>query len=315
MAIREGKWRCPYCAVVNRGADLRCTGCGATRDKDVQFFLEDDALEVTDEALLAKAQAGADWLCQFCQTSNTPDLDHCRNCGALRGTSPSRAVRDIPDAPPPPARPAAAPTAGCAIPTFLKLAAVVVLLLTAAFCYLALRKTDDTVTVAGFEWTRSIDVEAYRTVRDSAWEGDVPSGARVVSRSREVHHTEHVQVGTKRVKVGKKDLGNGFFQDVYEDRPVYQDRPVYRIKVAYDVERWVRDRTARSAGKDHAPSWPEPALRAGEREAGRAETYVVLLRGQKDYRMDLPRDRWMTLEVGRRFHAVVRGGSTVLSIQ
>src|SRR5260370_21649808 len=88
MAIREGKWRCPYCSVVNRGADLTCTGCGATRDKDVQFFLEEAADEVTDEQLLATARAGADWLCQFCQTSNRPGLAHSRDFGAEPARSP-----------------------------------------------------------------------------------------------------------------------------------------------------------------------------------------------------------------------------------
>jgi rubrerythrin len=39
MAVREGKWRCPHCSAVNRGADLACGGCGATRDQHVTFFL------------------------------------------------------------------------------------------------------------------------------------------------------------------------------------------------------------------------------------------------------------------------------------
>ena len=84
MAIREGKWRCPYCAVANRGAAMACTGCGATRDKDATFFLEDDAEEVTDNALTARARAGADWLCTYCGDANPPERDHCRTCGAER---------------------------------------------------------------------------------------------------------------------------------------------------------------------------------------------------------------------------------------
>jgi hypothetical protein len=61
MAIREGRWRCPSCATVNRGRDLACTGCGATRDADVAFFLEDDA--PTSGADADRKRAGADWLC------------------------------------------------------------------------------------------------------------------------------------------------------------------------------------------------------------------------------------------------------------
>src|SRR3954462_13621467 len=97
MAIREGKWRCPYCSTVNRGRDMACSGCGATRDEDVKFFLEEAAPEVTDEKLLAQARAGADWLCQFCETSNPPAATHCLHCGAERGTSPSRPVQEIRD--------------------------------------------------------------------------------------------------------------------------------------------------------------------------------------------------------------------------
>jgi hypothetical protein len=129
MAIREGKWRCPYCSIVNRGASMACPGCGASRDEDVAFFLEDDAPEVTDEALLARARAGADWRCRFCGASYPPALERCGNCGA------------------------------------------------------------------------------------------------------------------EQVKAGRRDLGNGFFEDVYRDEPIYRERPVYRTRVSYDVQRWVPDRS------------------------------------------------------------------------
>jgi hypothetical protein len=314
VTIREGKWRCPYCSIVNRGADLACTGCGATRDKDVTFFLEDDAAEVTDDKLLAKAQAGADWLCLFCQTSNRPAADHCVQCGAERGTAPSRPVRDVPDQPPAP-QPVASPRkkSGCG------LIVGVVVLLALAFCsvcaYLSFRKSEDRVTVTGFEWSRSIDVQALRVVRDKAWDGEVPTGATVVSRSNEVHHTEHVQVGTHKVKVGRKDLGNGFFKDIYEDRPVYQDHPVYRARVTYDIPRWVADRTARADGHDQSPHWPDPGVGLSMREAGRHESYLVLLRGGRDYRFELPESRWSALRQGQSLHAEIQGGSHVLSIE
>jgi zinc finger protein len=324
MSIREGKWRCRHCSSVNRGADLACKGCGATRDKDVTFFLEDDAPEVTDEALLAVARAGADWLCLFCQTSNRPQETRCHNCGAERGTSPSRPERDLPLAEPPAPQPAAALPAtspprpgraarGCGV------IVAIVLLLALGFCaiasYFAFRKTEEAVTVSALEWERTIDVEAWRTVRETAWEGEVPGGARVVGRSREVHHNEREQVGTERVRVGKRDKGNGFFEDVYENRPVYRDRPVYRMKMAYDIERWVHDRTARAAASDTSPQWPEPGLRPREREARRTEKYVVVLQGSKTYRKELPLAQWSTVRVGQSFHAVIQGGRGVLELR
>lgn len=322
MVIREGKWRCRYCSNVNRGAELACGGCGAQRDKDVVFFLEDDAPEVTDERLLAVAHAGADWLCQFCQTSNRPELTQCVQCGAEKGTSPSRPVREILGASTPvaplsaaaPATPKTPRSRGC-------LATLVVLLLLgmglcATTTYFALRKTNETLTVAGFEWQRAIPVEAFRTVRDSAWEDAVPRDARVVSRRREVHHTDQVQTGTRQVKVGTRDKGNGFFEDVYEDRPVYAGHDVYAVKVTYDVERWQPARNAEAKGGDRRPRWPDVSLASNEREARRTETYVVRLVGAKrTYRMELPLARWEQLEEGRRYEAVIRGGSKVLELK
>src|SRR6185503_12853819 len=159
MAVREGKWRCPHCSVVNRGAGLACRGCGATRDEHVSFFLDDDAPEVTDEALLNQARAGADWLCEYCSTSNAPEVKRCRQCGAERGTSPARAVRELADAVPPPA-PAAAPVS---ISMSIKVVFALVALLLLGFCWRSIRKSEETVTVVGFEWQRSVDVEAFRT--------------------------------------------------------------------------------------------------------------------------------------------------------
>jgi hypothetical protein len=318
MAIREGKWRCPYCSGVNRGSAMACPGCGATRDKDVSFFLDDDAQEVTDEGLLARARAGADWLCNFCGDSNSPDRDHCGNCGGEKGTAPSRTVREIPlPSPPPPPRPSAAALSPpprrfhpVVVGVLLALVALVVLA-----AYFGLRRTEETLTVAGFEWERHVAVEAWRTVREQAWEGGVPADARVVSRRPEVHHTERDQVGTRRVKSGHRDLGNGFFEDVYRDEPVYRERPVYRTRVTYDVQRWVPDRTVRASGQDHAARWPEPGLRSGEREASRGEKLVVVLSGRRTYRMELPEARWAALQPGQSLSAVIRGGRSVVELR
>src|SRR5438093_2136224 len=335
MAVREGKWRCPYCSGINRGSALACLGCGATRDKDVAFFLDEGAEELADEGLLARARAGADWLCNFCGDSNTPDRDHCSNCGAEKGTAPSREVRVIElggasGAPPrPPARsgevnsppraagyslPESAGASSRFRPWLLSvLLALVALVVLAA--YLGLRRSEETLTVAGFEWERHVAVEAWRTVRGPAWAGSVPSGARVVSRRQEVHRTEHERVGTRRVKSGHRDLGNGFFEDVYRDEPIYRDRPVYRMRVTYDVERWMPERTVHAYGQDHAARWPDPGLRSDEREASRGQKLVVVLNGKKTYRMELSEARWAALQPGQSLSAVIRGGRSVLELR
>ncbi len=319
MAIREGKWRCPYCSGVNRGADLACQGCGATRDEDVAFFLEDHAPEVADAALIERARSGADWLCEHCGTSNPAPAARCAQCGVERGAASSREVRELRPGPPSALRSAAAPPAPAG--RAFRLGCALLLLLLAGFCaitgYFALRKTNESVSVARLEWERSIAVEAYRTVRDEAWEGELPSGARVLSRSRKVHHNEREQVGSERVKVGVKDLGNGFFEDVYESRPVYRERPVYRDRVSFEIERWVPARSERANGSDASPLWPPLNLARGEREGARSESYVVVLQGAKrSYRYSV-RDPagFAQFRAGQEFEAVIRGGSTVLELK
>lgn len=92
MAIYEGKWRCTFCRTVCRGRDMNCGGCGARRGADVEFFLDDDAPPVTDEALLSQANDGPDWLCENCGGSNRFSVERCGTCGAARGSSRARQV-------------------------------------------------------------------------------------------------------------------------------------------------------------------------------------------------------------------------------
>jgi hypothetical protein len=308
MAVREGKWRCPFCAGVNLGRELRCGGCGATRDKDVSFFLDDEAPEVTDAALLEAARAGADWLCAHCQTSNRPDAPRCRNCGAERGDARERPVQELLRRPPPapPSRRTRSGARRWLWPALALLAAT-----TAGVAYCALRTTSAPVTVAGFEWERTLEVEAHRMVEETAWADELPAGARVLSRSREVRRTDSVQVGTERVKVGVRDLGNGFFEDVHEERPVHEQRPVYAERVRYEAPRWVTARTLRATGADRAPHWPQANMGPREREGRRSERLVVVLRGDREYRLELPAEAWSALVEGQTATAVWRQGEPV----
>lgn len=94
MATYEGKWRCTFCSAVNRGRELDCTSCGVRRGADVEFFLEDDAPAVDDEARLREANDGPDWLCETCGGSNRFSLKTCQTCGAPQGNSSLREVLD-----------------------------------------------------------------------------------------------------------------------------------------------------------------------------------------------------------------------------
>lgn len=351
MAIREGAWDCPHCGRKgNRGPEKYCGGCGAPRGEDVPFYLPQDAPEVTEAKALERAKAGPDWTCSFCEADNPSTNAFCSSCGASReGASARQVIEHRKDAAPPPAAPLAAPPPpapanpklkrGCQIGC-LGLAVLLV------FFWFLGRPKETTLTVAGHRWERTVAVEELRTVVEEGWEGELPAGARSLSSSREVHHhnrvrigtetrtrtvTDRVQTGTERVKVGERDLGNGYFEDIYEDRPVYEERereetyeepvfredPVYRVKHRYEVEKWLSDREERAEGQGLAPRWPAIGLGANRREGKRTEVYEVLFEDRDGAgRVYRARDEveWRGFEPGTSYRAKVRSNGEIVEI-
>jgi Zn-finger in Ran binding protein and others len=351
MAIREGAWDCPVCGRKgNRGPDKFCGGCGAPRGPEVQFYLPDDAPEVTEAAALKRAQAGPDWSCAYCGADNPSTNAFCSSCGAPR--DPDAGTRQVVEHPlgAPPPQPLATPPPQTPTTSRFKrgcqLGCLGLVLLAGLFVYLG-RPREKALTVTGFHWARTIAVEELRPVVEQAWEGEVPNTARVLGRSREVHHVDHLQIGTQtrsrtvhervqtgteRVKTGSRDLGNGYFEDVYEDRPVYEDRsheetyqepvyhdrPVYRQRYRYEIQKWLPDREAKAEGTGRNPAWPDPRLGVKEREGARTELYEVLFRDADDNpaHYKAPNEQaWRTFEEGRAYKGKVKRDGEVTEIQ
>lgn len=225
--IREGRWKCSHCGEESLGRHKECQSCGADRPVNVKFYLPGDAPPVTDPGLLALARKGPDWTCEFCATDNAADRTHCEDCGAERGTSPSRPVRDYSlDEVPRTAddaeelrwgasrqsqvRPmtgvAPAPKWKTALPSFgtsgfglnirtMVIAAVIILAI-AGLTFFLFRTHEEVLTVTGYHWERSIKVECYKTLTQEGWEGELPGDARIVSSRTAVHHYNQVACGS-----------------------------------------------------------------------------------------------------------------------
>jgi hypothetical protein len=348
VAIREGAWDCPVCGRKgNRGPEKFCGGCGAPRGPEVQFYLPDDAAAVADAEALKRAQAGADWICAYCGADNPAGNAFCSGCGAPSdGTKTRQVVEHRLEAPPPAAPPPPAKSRSSWLKKGCGLGCLGLLALIGLVLYLGAPKKTD-LTVTGFHWVRTIAVEELRTVTEAAWEGEVPSGARILGSSREVHHvdriqtgtrtgtrtvTERVQAGTEQVKVGTRDLGNGYFEDVYESRPVYENRsreetyeepiyrnqPVHRRRFRYEIEKWLPDHEARAEGEDRSPAWPAPRLAPRQREGGRNELYEVLFRDAKGKpaRYKAPGEpAWRSFAEGRTYRGKIKSDGTVVEIE
>jgi hypothetical protein len=260
MAIHELHWRCGYCSQEQLGRNKVCQNCGKPRGEGVKFFkpgLEDHAVSegpartdsVTDPELLKLANAGADWYCRFCGAGNIGTGTICAQCGGEQKEPPPTETPDEPEPTPSAQRlpePEPEPPASFALPTIPTNiwqwgAAVALIIALLGGCVFLLTPHDTPVTVTGFEWSRTIQIEVYKTVRESDW--SIPAGGRQVSTEQKVKSYDHVidhytdehytvsvydhtrhwttndreQVGTE--VCGETDLGNGFSQDKY--CPVY----------------------------------------------------------------------------------------------
>ena len=166
------------------------------------------------------------------------------------------------------------------------------------------------LTATGFAWERTASIDALVTETEEAWQDAVPEAARILdlhqeqrtvnrvkigSETRTRTVTEKVQVGTEKVKVGVRDLGNGYFEDLYEERPVYEnverqeeyEEPMYRgdpvfdIRVRYEIDRWKPRREIRHEGQGQPAGWREPDLAPDEWLRQVKGKYTAYFRGPK----------------------------------
>ncbi len=348
MAIREGLWDCQYCGAQGiPGREKVCPNCARSRPEGTKFYLPEDraaAPVITDEKLIQQAKAGADWICEYCSSSNPAELTVCRHCGAAREASspqqevvnyaleaaPTSGDMDL-DAPAPAPAPAPARSSGRKGPAWLPIAVVGVVVLLLVLCgFFVFRTTEQEVTVAGFQWERTIEIEALETVVEEDW--SVPAGGRLISQREEIrtysqvldHYetrqrqvAEQVQAGQRTYVCGQRDLGNGFFEDIECSEPIYETRyrtetyqepvyiqvPVFDTLYRYEIEKWVPVRTERASGSNHDPTWPAVSLAENEREAGREESYSVTFASEdgEQYEMELPLESWLALETNGRY--------------
>ena len=334
-----------------------CSNCARSRPAGTKFYLADDAETVESASLKEQASLGPDWICEFCSSSNPANLDVCRHCSAPReSVSPQQQVQEfapgeaprsgdmtIPDPHAKYREPAPEPKK--TRPRWLLPAVGLFILFACLFGGLMLFSSDGLeVGVEQISWERSVVVEELQSVTEEDWE--LPDGARLISQREEVRHyeqvvvgyetkerevSEEVQVGERTYVCGERDLGNGFFEDIectepvyetqvrsetYED-PIYEQVPVYATQYEYEIERWVATRTARAAGSDHQPFWPELDLGPDEREGERQETYHIIFSDGdgEQYEMTFPFEEWLTFESQGRYTLKVNGLGQAIGVE
>ena len=334
--IVEGYWICPNCNAKNRGAEQQCDACGAIRGEDVQFHCDGDAPVITDEAELAKAKAGPDWICQFCGNTSPAASEKCTGCGSARGSGKQRAVKEIPPGgAQPQSGPAKTNVPPQPMPAAFKIGCGVIALLFFVLMFLSSRETPEKIEIIDNQWTRIIERQEYKTVEEKAWENEVPQAAVKLSSSREIRdykkipdgfeeveetYTEKVKIGEDKVEDGKIDLGNGRFQVKYKMVPKYKEEqrtrmvkrekfrkePIYAEKVTYNIDRWIDITPVELKGAQDEPKWPDAGVKKNTppqigdvSEKARKEAYMVKVKrlsDGKEYEVNKMREKELTFD-------------------
>lgn len=364
MATYEGKWRCPRCSNANLGRFLHCQTCGTKRDDDVQFFLDDENAVLSDAELLRQANAGADWICQYCGGNNRAFDQNCTSCGSARSAENKQLREETRDAGDwtESAQRAAVLNSQNAPPgksffgsRLFKIALLgagalgaLFVVLFGVLIYISTLEYSTDLEVVGLEWQRTIKLEEYKTVRETAWEGEVPAAARVQSKENALHHTDRVPNGTRQVPetyservadgteryvCGRKNKKNGYFEDVYCTRTkykdvtktrmktetIYKDVPVFRARYTYLIDKWVAAGEKTTAGNDFNPQWAAVQIdNVRTREGGREENYNLLCKelggNNKLYKYKVEADAWSHFQNGMRLHGKTNFFGKLVSI-
>ena len=312
MTIRMGYWDCPSCsAKKNLGPSSTCASCGKPRGPNVPFYTDDGAPTIEDPELVARARAGADWKCKYCNADNRAGVMDCAQCGAGPDGSVRREQKVMLD-------PVAKKGSSSRI---LAIIAGVLLLLGSCVWFFFVRTTELSVTVDRVAWVKSAVVEALETSREQGFSEQVPGGAHRI-RSETKSRTKHVQDGTTKVKVGKKDLGNGMFEDLYETKPKFVDKQVDDEWVTYDVDKWVeREKLKKETTDGSEPADPAAGRASSEkiRIADKKNQIVLDLDGSngKKYSFEIDADKGSSAKSykkGQKLKAKVNGAGSVVSL-
>jgi hypothetical protein len=128
-----------------------------------------------------------------------------------------------------------------------------------AIWYFFIRTTEAKLTVTAHRWERSVAVEEFRDVQDTAWQNEVPRDARLVTCQRAERSSRQVEDGEtcRTERVDKKD---GTFEEVEKCRKKYRSEPVYDDRCNFTVQRWNQVDAVRLVGNGIAPAWPSQGL-------------------------------------------------------
>ena len=166
----------------------------------------------------------------------------------------------------------------------------------------------DTIIVDSFSWTYEMNVEEYKTVKDSGW--DVPDGGRVYNSYRKKR-------GTKTVSDGYDSNGKAKTKEV----------DVYDIYYEYEIEKWKFKTNIITVGNDRNPYFKEynfyranpDTISIGDERCGNTYQHHFVHgvdSGGNFKQYEIDEARWHELEIGGKIKiSHFRFGDSILSMK
>lgn len=286
-------WNCNSCGKQDiKGIELSCPNCGDAKDYGTpEEYIEGKSYLITDPAELAIVSQAANWRCESCGELNQADWTECHVCkdprqGGEHNTLQEQADYDeLNDKYHPEkwkqvrneVRAEQQEKKKSNITRLLTLVGLVIVgvLIIMGLARLFRGSPPKEVTVAGFHWKTTTQLDEYVWVKENNWRGSVPQAAQVLDERREISNyrnvldhyerydsvyyvrtragtrrvakkrpagTRRVKVGRKRVKVGTKRVfngmkktGTGAVKKTYRNEPVYEYRDQYENQTTYET--------------------------------------------------------------------------------
>ncbi len=304
----ELEWTCPRCHNRNAGTNEFCNGCGGPMPEDVEFEqpLEEKFLKDADK--IARAKAGPDRHCPYCEARNRGDAKFCGGCGgdlseaAVRKagkvlgahrSGPAGTIRCPSCNAENPAGARSCKSCGASLADTrakkddkpkaeskpmsrgLVIGMVLVCLVVCIGLIMLFTRTESLVgQVQSVAWTRSIPILALGEVEAEAFYDAIPADAEIGDCRLELYDTSDDPVPGAEEVCGEPytvDTGSGIGEVVQDC--VYE---VYEDYCSYAVLDWIEVDTVSASGADPNPYWPTFALLAGQQEGDGSETYEVV---------------------------------------
>lgn len=352
--IVRGYWNCSYCGTKKiDGLKDECPNCAKRKPEGTKYYIgENPSRDVVTKEELRKAGISEsecdgkhkEWVCSYCNQLNNYSDQVCVACGATKKErsgeygDPSKKEKAISDL-----------ITGKSISStidqtysqgddledytnpsfingFIKLIPAAGILLGILLILFMFWPQQKKYSVTGFEWSRNIAIEEYKTFEESGW--ILPSDARLIEQKEEFYGytsvLDHYETKTKEKSrevfdhyeeyTSYIDNGNGtftentyqtpvyrteYYTETYED-PVYRDEPVYKTKYYYEIDRWICVDNYSSSGTDKNPYWNKDyTLLEKQRDTSKREQYFVVYSGEeKNYKESVNYDQWIDTEYG-----------------